>query len=179
MIDFLLVLAVLLTVVLVVSLFMQLRMPIQYVPTPDIVVRAMIENANLCPGQTVYDLGAGDGRVLVAAKRACPDIHAIAVEYVPTVYLFGRLISKLRGADIEWRWGAMQKQDLRDADVIFVYLCNDLMQQLEQKFASEFTLGTRVISHAFQLPHVKPIDVVEVKRGKRLYVYEWTVDSGK
>ena len=148
-------------------------MPIQYVPTPGTVVRAMIENANLRPGQIVYDLGAGDGRVLIAAKRACPEIRAIAVEYVPTVYLVGRLLSRLRGTDIEWRWGALQKQDLQDADVIFVYLCNDLMQQLEQKFASELAPGTRVISHAFQFPHVKPVGVVEVKTGKKLYVYEW------
>jgi len=172
-IYFLFFLAGILFVILCISLFMQLRLPIQYVPTPSGVVQAMVGHARLRPGQTVYDLGAGDGRVLIAAKRACPGIHAVAVEYVPTVYLVGRVFSWLRGAAIEWRWGNLQEQNLRDANVIFVYLCRDLMQQLEQKFTAELMSGTQVISHAFPLPHTQPSDVVDVWRGRKVYVYEW------
>ncbi len=151
-----------------------LRVP--YVPTPEKLATEMVRLAGLGAADTVYDLGAGDGRILLAAKRAQPGIRAVAVELAPTVWLLGLARTWLARQRIEWRMRSVLSVDLRDADVVFVYLLPSLMAKLKTKFDAELRKGTRVVSHAFRFRDLTPSQEVTVpwgRRSKTLLLYEW------
>ncbi len=154
----------------------QIFVRVPWVPTPRPVIEAMVRAAELRGGETVYDLGAGDARILIAAKRASPGIRAVGYEIAPLPWLAGRLRIWLSGQDVRLIYGNSSKADLRDADRIFLYLFPSVMPRLERKFQKELRPGTRVISHAFRFPTKEisrevPLDFW--KKRRRLYVYEW------
>ncbi|MDD5470284.1 MAG: hypothetical protein PHO92_05835 [Candidatus Peribacteraceae bacterium] len=174
--DVLLVILTVLLLLLTFTLVAHVWVRVPYVPTEARVVRAMVDSARLLPGQVVYDLGAGDGRTLIAALRCCSSIRAVAIEAVLTVYLWGRLKTLFSGEKIQWKFGSFLKRNVSDADAIFLYLCPSLMAKLEQKFTAELRRGTRVVSHAFVFPNKQPLTVIEVpckRRARKVYVYEW------
>ena len=176
LIDILLVTLTVLLLIFTCSMVANIWLKVPYVPTEDRVVKVMVDHANLQYGNVVYDLGAGDGRVLIAALNRIPSIYATAVEAVFTVYFWGRIKTRLSKKKITWKCGSLFKQDVSDADVIFLYLFPSLMKKLEKKFDEELKSGTRIVSHAFQFPNRKPIKVIEVpckKRVRKVYVYEW------
>ncbi len=145
---------------------------VPFVPTPNRAVWKMLELARLRAGDKVLDLGAGDGRFLIAAKRACPGITATGYEMVPLVWLFGWLRVKLSGQDVRFLCRDMFQADLREADVLFLYLIPSVMKKLEQKFQRELKPGTRIVSQSFTLPGHTP--VAEAMAGPlhvRLYVW--------
>ena len=149
---------------------------VPYVPSKSKVISEMIRFAALKPGQVVYDLGAGDGRVLFAAKRNCSMIDARAIEISPVMYTVGRILSSLKGFNIQWKRKSFYRCNFNDADVIFLYLLPDILKKLESKFDQELKDGTRVISHAFKFPNKKPVEEITLQCGKRkrtVHVYEW------
>jgi len=120
-----------------------------FVPTKNASADAMIRLADLHRGNIVYDLGSGNGKLLLlAAKKGA---RAIGFEINPILVLF----SKLRGTRTHWKnfWNA----DIRDADVIFVYLLPWKMERLAEKFKRELAPGTTVVSNSFIFPHWKII----------------------
>lgn len=136
----------------------------------------MIKAARIKPKETVVDLGAGDARLLIAAKTAVPSINARGCELAPTIWLLGKLRIWLAVKDISLRMGDAFYQDLRDADVVFVYLMPDVLRKLEPKFTKEFKKGTRVISHAFRFKNREPVRTVKVPgrfRDRTVLVYQW------
>ncbi|MDD3896891.1 MAG: hypothetical protein PHU04_03560 [Candidatus Peribacteraceae bacterium] len=176
LLDVLLVTLTVLLFLLTCTMIAHVWVRVPYVPTEARVVEAMVDSARLLPGQVVYDLGAGDGRTLIAALRKCSAIRAIAIESVYTVYLWGRLKTLLSGEKVQWKFGSFLKRNVSDADAIFLYLCPSLMAKLEQKFTAELRRGTRVVSHAFVFPNRQPLTVIEVpckRRVRKVYVYEW------
>ena len=149
---------------------------VPYVPSNARVLEQMIRLARLKPGAVVYDLGAGDGRILRAALKVCPQIHARAVEIAPAVYLYGRLRSLIARQKIQWKLGSLYNQDLRDADLIFLYLFPHMLTRLESKLDQELKPGTQVISHAFIFPNKEPVESVKLTQGRitrTVHVYEW------
>jgi len=149
---------------------------VPFVPSSTKVAEEMVRFAGLKNTETVYDLGAGDGRILIAAKRLHPHLRAIGWEYVPTVWLLGKLRIWWSGQDVTLRLGNSEKQDVRDADCIFLYLFPTVMPSLEEKFNRELKPGTKVISYVFPFPHKKPIaqkSVPWLGRTHMLWLYEW------
>lgn len=175
-INILISLALLLTVIVVVSVITQLWSTIPYVPTQRTLIREAISYADLKDGETIYDLGAGDGRVLGEAKKAFPSVRAIGYECVISVWMWSRLRKFLTGEKTDLRFGNFFKADLRDADVIFLYLFPNVMGRLEEKFKSELRPGTRIVSHAFRFKDLKPVSEKTVRCGRkdrRLLLYVW------
>ncbi len=149
---------------------------VPYVPTPMFMVRAMVDAARLHGSERVFDLGAGNGRVLIEAKRRCPSITATGVEISPVVWLYGRVMIRWSRQKVRFVRGNALTQDLRDADVIFLYLSTALMAALEEKFDRELRPGTVVISHAFEFPRRQPTEKMIVqhwsgKKTVRRYVW--------
>ena len=176
LIDALLVLVLILALFVALSMLAHIWIQVPFVPTHKNIAKKMVELADLKEGHVVYDLGAGDGRILVEAKRHCPGVIAIGYEFTPSVWLWGCLYVWCAGVDVSMRRGNAFAQDISDADVIFLYLFPEVIAKLETKFDAELQRGTRVISHAFKFPTKTPIgeEVVQVgRREKKVFVYEW------
>ncbi len=163
-------------VVFLITMIGHLRFGTPFVPTRRSVARAMITLAHLKGNETVFDVGAGDGRLLIEAKRMFPGIRAVGSEVALGVWLYGRLKILLSGLRVELRLRNAFKDDLRAVDVIFLYLGPGMMQKCESKFDAELKPGTRVVSHVFTFPGRKPVAEVFAKQGrkkKRLLLYVW------
>jgi precorrin-6B methylase 2 len=151
-----------------------LRVP--YVPTSRDVVKAMLALARLQTDQVIYDLGAGDGRVLSAAVQEKTGLRAIGVELVPTIWLLGWIRTRFAKAPIQFRLGDALKQNVSDANVIFVYMMPHFLQKLGEVFDRQLQKGTVVISHSFRFPNREPTEQMVVKKRfgvHTVYRYVW------
>ena len=164
---------VLIIVIMAVS-FVFLRAP--YVPTPRKVTRKMITFADLNGDDTVYDLGAGDARLLIEAKRTHPNINAVGFELALPVYVLGKFRIWLSRQKVSLKMKNLFKQNVSDADCIFLYLLPGAMVTLEKKFNKELKAGTKVISHAFSFPDREPVKTMPVpwlQGEEKLRLYIW------
>jgi SAM-dependent methyltransferase len=122
-----------------------------WVPTRRRVVRRMLSLAEVRPGETVYDLGCGDGRVLVTAARRF-GARAVGVEIDVSRFLWSLAAIAVLGL---WRRvrlvrGDLFRQDLRGADVVVTYLLQDTNDRLQAKLLRELRPGARVVSNTFR-----------------------------
>ncbi len=176
LIDALLGFLILLIIAVVLTVGMHLFVGVPYVPTPMWVVRAMVAAARLRDGEIVYDLGAGDGRIVMEAKRVCAGISATGCELVPTIWALGAVRRMWKRSDINWKCCSVFSLDLRDADVIFLYMTPEFLKRLLPKFQRELQPGTRIISHTFALPGLEGGQRIEYHEGRRsavFHVYVW------
>ncbi|PIQ76791.1 hypothetical protein COU78_04340 [Candidatus Peregrinibacteria bacterium CG10_big_fil_rev_8_21_14_0_10_49_24] len=176
MIDVLIAFSVFLTLAIVVTAVAHIWVAVPFIPTPMKVAKDMLEFAKLKGDETLYDLGAGDARLLIVAKRAYPNISAIGVEIVPTVWALGKLRILCSRQDVTLRMRNILSVNVSDADCIFLYLIPNMMKKLEDKFQKELKPGTKIVSYAFSLPNKTPVKEMSVPwlTGERkLRMYEW------
>jgi SAM-dependent methyltransferase len=125
---------------------------VEYVPTPHHVVSEMLRLAAVTSTDVVYDLGCGDGRVLIAAAQ---HYHArgVGIDIDPQRIQESRL--NARQADVVDRVQFFQQDlfetDIREASVVTLYLLPQLNRQLRPKLFSDLRPGTRVVSHDFDM----------------------------
>ncbi|HRH93323.1 MAG TPA: class I SAM-dependent methyltransferase, partial [Candidatus Peribacteria bacterium] len=119
-----------------------------YVPTPVSVAGKMADMAGCKTGDVVYDLGCGDGRVLMEAKRKYPGIKAIGYEIALGVWMLAKWRQFWKRSDVTIKLESFMKKNLADADVIFLYLSPSFMTTLLKKFATDLRPGTRIVSHS-------------------------------
>jgi len=151
-----------------------LRVP--YIPTPMSVVKEALSLANLRGNERVYDLGAGDARFLVYAKKQFPNLSVSGYELASTIWILGKMRILLSRQSIEWHMENMFSASLADADCVFVYLLPSAIETLYEKFTKELKPGTKVISYAFSLPQKTAVETHEVQwltSKRKLYLYEW------
>lgn len=121
-----------------------------WVPTPMDKVRKMLSMAQIVPGETVYDLGSGDGRIIITAAKEFR-ARSVGIEVNPLWVLWTKLrtrISRLRG-HVDVVWGSFFRKDLSEADVVTLYLLQTTNDKLRQKLEKELKPGARVVSHVF------------------------------
>ena len=149
------------------------RPDVIYVPTPEPVVEAMLQVANVTKSDVVYDLGCGDGRIPVTAARKygargfCFDIDPERIKEANENVAknnVGNLVKVVHGDLFE--------QDLSGASVITLYLLPSLNVKLMPKLMKECKPGTRIVSHAFDMGDWKPEKELDVEGRK---VYFWTI----
>ena len=145
-----------------------------YVPTPQPVVDAMLELANVGPDDVLYDLGSGDGRIpITAAKRF--GIHAVGIDINPARIREANANAEEAGvADkVTFIEGDMFDAWISEASVVTLYLLQSLNVKLRPKLLSELKPGTRIVSHSFDMANEwEPEESREVD-GSRIYL--WTV----
>lgn len=145
------------------------------ISTPVAVVDEMLKAAKVQPGETVYDLGCGDGRILIAAVQQF-NAKAVGIEMSRDIYESTSAKVKAMGLDdrIQVIHGNALHADLSGADVVTLYLLtssNDRLKPVLQKLHP----GARVVSHDYEIRGWKPISVSKVTcRGMvhTVYVYE-------
>jgi protein-L-isoaspartate O-methyltransferase len=148
-----------------------------YYPTPELIVERMLQLAELKPGEKMFDMGSGDGRiVLMAAQKYKAD--ATGVELDEDLVHRSRLSIKKRGLDRSARiiHGDILKQDYSAADVITVYLLPVANDKLRPILDRQLKKGTRLVAHDFQFSNWTPEKVVDVAddgegRSHTLYLY--------
>ena len=149
-----------------------LRRPdVIYVPTNPEVVDAMLKMANVTKDDVVYDLGCGDGRIVVAAARAY-GAKAIGVDIDPQRIAEANANAKTAGVEgrVKFILGDLFQQDFKDATVVTLYLLNTLNLKLRPKLWKELKPGTRVVSHAFDMGDWQPEQKQDVG-GTTIYLW--------
>ena len=116
-------------------------------PTKPDRIRKALKLANLRPNETLYDLGAGDGRVvLIAAGEFGAKAVGIEVGPVQCALIWMRAIASGFGEKIQVQWGNYLNADLRDADVVFLYATSQEVLKLEPHLEKQLKQGARVVS---------------------------------
>jgi SAM-dependent methyltransferase len=145
-----------------------------FVPAPMAAAKRMVAVAALKPGDIVYDIGCGDGRIVyIAAKE--PGVTGVGVELSPIVYLLARARKILWGSKARIKLGSFRRQDLSDADVVFCYLSVKALEQLEPKLKSELKKGARVVSLGYRVGSWKEKEEIAFTEDGVLYnirIYE-------
>jgi predicted O-methyltransferase YrrM len=146
-----------------------------YVASPIHVIDRMLELANIKPGETVFDLGSGDGRVLIAAVEKYK-AKAVGVEISPKLVAQATANIQKEGLADQARVieGDVLAADLTGADVVFIYLATPLNEKLRPRFERFLKAGARVISHDYAVPGWRPArtEKTDDRHAHLIYVYE-------
>lgn len=146
-----------------------------FVSSPYNVVDRMLELCGVSASKVVYDLGCGDGRILIAAAKK-HGAHAVGVELSPKWAQVATDSAVEAGVQDKVRvlQQDMRETDLSSADVVTLYLVSDANQMLRPKLEKELRPGACVVSHDFQIEGWKPQKVEKVtvyQRTHSIYVY--------
>jgi hypothetical protein len=127
-----------------------------YIVTPPDVVERIVDIADVGSNDVVYDLGSGDGRVVIAA--AMKGAKAIGIETDLLRVIYSRLWIKLLRLDNKAKviHGDIYKTKVTGATVVTCYLLPETHRKLEKKFKGELGKGTKIVAVAFELPGLKP-----------------------
>jgi hypothetical protein len=154
--------------------YFMLRNRVPYVVLPDGAVAETAEALGVRAGDRVFDLGCGDGRVLLALQRIEPKAKYFGVENVFSVWMMAMWRAKGR---VKIARGEISGAQLGKANKIFAYLGPKMLAELEPRFAAELPKGARVVSVQFPLPKRPADTVVELEHSRshaaRLYVYNY------
>ena len=123
-----------------------------YVPTPWVIVDAMLGLAEIRAGDVVYDLGSGDGRlVITAAKRF--GSRGVGIELQPELIELANAGAKKEGVAgrVKFIRGDLFETDIREASVVTLYLLPQYVTRLVPRFRAELRPGTRIVSHDYPL----------------------------
>lgn len=146
-----------------------------FVVSPMNIVDRMLDLAGLKPGEMLFDLGCGDGRVLVEAARR--GAKATGVELSPTLVRNARESLRREGLEGQAQVleGNLLETDLTSADVVVVYLMTESNEMLRPRLEQQLKPTARVISHDFEIRGWKPVkkeSIVSTNRKHSIYVYE-------
>ena len=151
-----------------------LREPdVRYEPTPHRVVRQMLRLAEVGPGDVVYDLGSGDGRIPIAAAREF-GARGVGIEIDPA--LVRRAEEKARKAGVtdrvEFRHADLFEADFGDATVVTLFLYPDVNMRLRPRLLAELAPGTRVVSYWHDMDEWQPERTVRAGPAR---IYLWRI----
>lgn len=138
-----------------------------FLPTHSPQVLIAFDLIALKKGQTLLELGSGDGRVLrEAAKRG---INAVGYELNPLLVVYSKIITWRYRKQVTIIWGNFWHKKLPQSDAIFVFLLKTYMSRLDAKITSEAKKPQKLVSYAFTIDGKKP---TKQKGGMRLYEYK-------
>lgn len=156
------------------------RPDVIYVPTPHEVVSKMLDMAKVAKGEVVYDLGCGDGRIVVAAAKR--GAKATGWDINPERVREAR--ENVKNNHVEQNAKILHDDiftlDLSSANVVTLYLLTSLNEKLIPQL-EKLKPGSRIVSHDFSMPGVKPDEVVEFEEtdGSSHTIYLWTTPLKK
>ena len=135
------------------------------IPSAESTVKCMMDLANIQPGELLLDLGSGDGRIIIAgAKRGA---RCIGFEINPILLWYTRLRVRIQGlTSISVHGTNLWDADIKDADILTIYMVPIYMERLRKKIQAEMKPGSRVISGVYPFPDWEP-----EKTNGRVYMY--------
>jgi SAM-dependent methyltransferase len=146
------------------------KLDVPYVPTPDAVVNAMLEMAKVTKNDVIYDLGSGDGRIVISAASKF-GAKGLGVDIDPDRIAEARANAKRAAVDdrVQFQEGNLFELDLSPASVVTLYLLPAINMQLRPKLQA-LKPGTRIVSHRFDMGDWKPDKTQEVD-GNTIYMW--------
>lgn len=146
---------------------------VPYVPTPQSVVDRMLELAEVSEDDIVYDLGSGDGRIVITAAQDY-GARGVGIEIDPERIEEARENAREAGVEdlVEFREENLFDADLSEATVVTLYLLPDINMKLRPKLFEELEPGTPVVSHDFDMEDWEPERTVVMDRHS---IYYWTI----
>jgi ribosomal protein L11 methylase PrmA len=149
----------------------QPKLDVPYVPTPTAVVEAMLKVAKVGKNDILYDLGSGDGRIVITAARNF-GTRGVGIDIDPERVREANANAKTAGVTNRVRF--MQQDifqtDFREATVVSLYLLPDINLKLRPQLFKQLKPGTRVVSHAFSMGDWKPDKTLNVD-GRDIYFW--------
>jgi SAM-dependent methyltransferase len=152
---------------------------VPYVQTPDRVVEAMLALADVGRADVVYDLGSGDGRIVIAAARR-RGARGVGIEIDPDLVRQARSDAARAGVADRARFvaGDLFAADLREATVVTLYLSPELNARLRPRLLEALRPGSRIVSHQFGMGDWEPTRSVRLTvEGRDHVVHLWVVPS--
>ena len=148
---------------------------VPYVPTPQEVVDRMLRLADVHKGDVVYDLGCGDGRIVISAVKMGAE-RAVGVDINPERIAEAEQNAKSAGVTdrVKFIQGDLFTVPIRDATVVTLYLLPSVNLKLKPRLLNELKPGTRIVSHSFDMGDWKAEKSEEVD-GR--FLYYWTVPA--
>jgi precorrin-6B methylase 2 len=145
---------------------------VPYVPTPEAVVDAMLKVAKVTKNDVVYDLGSGDGRIVITAAQKY-GTRGVGIDINPERIQEANANAQKAGVTdlVQFRQQDLFKTDLSEATVITLYLLPEVNQKLRPELL-KLKPGTRIVSHAFDMGDWEPQETLQID-GRT--VYYWVV----
>jgi predicted RNA methylase len=147
-----------------------------FVASPPNVVEKMLELAELKPGETLYDLGCGDARIVMLAAQKY-GAKAVGIELDDGRYK--DCTNRIKEAKLDDKvrivHGNALDVNLRDADVVTLYLLTSANERLRPNLERDLKTGARVVSHDFSMPGWKALRTEEIREtwgSHTIYVYK-------
>jgi Methyltransferase domain len=150
---------------------------VPYVPTPEEVVAAMLAVARVGKNDVLYDLGSGDGRIVIAAARQF-GTRATGIDIDPQRIQEADANARKAGVTDRVRFilGDIFEADIREATVVTLYLLPAVNARLRPKLLRELRPGTRIVSHDYDMGDWKPERVLRMQLPERYHtIYYWVV----
>jgi SAM-dependent methyltransferase len=150
---------------------------VPYVPSPENVVQGLLKLAGVHKGDVVYDLGCGDGRIVISAAKDF-GARGVGIDINPERIKEAEENARKAGVSNEtsFRLGDLFEAKMDDASVVTLYLLPSVNLRLKPKLLRDLKPGTRVVSHSFNMGDWKPDRTVDVE-GRTLYL--WTIPERK
>lgn len=157
-------------VLLIVLLALQitvLRRGAPYVPTRHKQRQQALDMLGLKPGQTLIDLGSGDGGILLAAARR--GVHVVGYEVNPLLVLVSKFRTRKYGSLVKVIRGNFWKKQWPEADAVFVFLTGNYMEKLDEEMRKRFEREVKLITYGFALKDKKPM-----KKAGAFFMYKYS-----
>jgi SAM-dependent methyltransferase len=148
------------------------KLDVWYVPTPHEIVDRMLVVAKVRTGDVVYDLGCGDGRMVIAAAKKY-GTRGVGVDLDPARIREARANAKQAGVEglVTFKVADMFETDIREATVVMLYLLPELNRRLKPKLFAELRPGARVVSHDWDMGRDWPPDDYVKLGGDGIYLW--------
>jgi ubiquinone/menaquinone biosynthesis C-methylase UbiE len=156
---------------------------VPFVPTPQKVVDAMLKLAQVKEGDTVYDLGCGDGRIAITAVKDFKAKKGLGIDFNPVRLKDCEANLKKLSADdqkkLTFKQGdvlKMKPEEFKDVDVVTLYLLPSVNERLKPVLQKGLKPGSRVVSHDFDMGDWKPDKTEKVQTDTfDKTIYLWTI----
>lgn len=150
------------------------KLDVPYVPTPQPVVNKMLDMAKVGKNDMVYDLGCGDGRIVVTAAKE-RGARGVGIDINPERISEARANAQSAGVNgrVKFIVANLYDANLKDASVVTLYLLPEVNMKLRPQLWKQLKVGTRVVSHAFDMGPDWPPETTATVGNKTLY--SWTI----
>lgn len=167
---------------------LKVEIEVVYVPTHPKVVTAMLKLAGVKEGETVYDLGCGDGRIAIAAVKEFKAKRGLGLDFNPErlkdceASIKDAKLTEAQTKSLTFKQGdvlKMKPEDFKDVDVVTLYLYLSVNDALQPVLKKGLKPGARVVSHDFKMTGWAEDKKEEVETDRTHTVYLWTIPEKK